>query len=124
MKVRDEVVELAISQARKSPMRYRHGSVIWKSNKIIGAGYNWPVAPPGGNKKRFSIHSERDALKGLRLEQTYGASLLCVRITQKKESLASSMPCSGCMGLLRRRGLVNVFWFDSDGILNKIYLRG
>ncbi len=123
MKIKDEILELAVSQAKKSPMGYLHGAVLFKSNRIIGAGYNWPVAPPGGETRRFSIHAERDALKGLRADQIYGASLLSVRIT-KNNSLASSKPCKGCMRLLTRKGVDSVFWFDSQGNLNRTYLRG
>jgi len=121
VKIKEEILGLAVSQAKKSPMGYLHGAVIFKSNKIIGAGYNWPVAPPGGDSRRFSIHAERDALKGIRADQAYGASLLSVRVT-KNGSLASSKPCKGCMNLLTRKGLESVFWFDSHGNLNRTYL--
>ena len=76
----------------------------------------------GGDSRRFSIHAERDCLKGLRADQIYGATLLSVRITRKTESLASSKPCKGCARLLRRKGVESVFWFDSDGNLNRTYL--
>ena len=120
MKIRNDIIELAISQARKSPMKHRHGSVIWKSNQIIGAGYNWPGGQvPSGGWRRYSIHSERDALKGIRLERLYGASLICVRLSRSKEQLSWSKPCDGCVKLLKRRGLRNIFWFDSNGTLNR-----
>jgi deoxycytidylate deaminase len=122
VKIKDDILELAISQAKKSPMGYLHGAVLFKSNRIIGAGYNWPVAPPGGDSRRFSIHAERDCLKGLRADQIRGATLLSVRVTKKTESLASSKPCKGCARLLRRKGVESVFWFDSDGNLNRTYL--
>ena len=56
MKINDNILELAVTQAHKSPMNYRHGAVIWKGKKILGTGYNYPVAPPNDNdKRRFSI---------------------------------------------------------------------
>jgi deoxycytidylate deaminase len=122
VKIKDDILELAISQAKKSPMGYLHGAVLFKSNRVIGTGYNWPVAPPGGDSRRFSIHAERDCLKGLRADQIYGSTVLSVRITKKTESLASSRPCKGCTRLLRRKGVESVFWFDSDGNLNRTYL--
>ena len=121
MKIDDQILELAVTQARKSPMQYRHGSVVWKNNRILGTGYNFPIAPPGGDKRRFSIHSERDCLKGLRGDQVYGASLLCVRITQA-EMLVNSKPCLGCIKLLKRKGLRNIYWFNSSGVLCKLIL--
>lgn len=122
MKIREDVLELAVTQARKSPMQQRHGAILWKGNRIIGTGYNWPVAPPGGEGRRFSIHAERDALKGLRADQIYGSSLLCVRITPGNERLASSQPCRGCSKLLRRKGVASVYWFDAEGNLNRTFL--
>jgi deoxycytidylate deaminase len=122
MKIRDDIIELAIAQAKKSPMGYKHGSVIWKGNDIIGTGYNWPVHPPGGLGRRFSIHSERDALKNLRADQIIGSRLLCVRITPFTEKLTSSRPCKGCTRLLKRKGVESIFWFDTDGNINRTYL--
>jgi len=123
MKMPSGVVELAICQARKSPMQYRHGAVLWKEGKILQTGYNFPVVMPRRNTKQFSIHAERDCLKGLRSDQIYGASLLSVRITMKQEILTSSKPCKGCMSLLRRKGVNKVYWFDSEGNLNRAYLQ-
>lgn len=123
MKVSNNIVELAICQARKSPMQYRHGAVLWKDNKILQTGYNFPVVMPRADAKQFSIHAERDCLKGLRADQIYGSSLLSVRITLKKEWLTSSRPCKGCMSLLRRKGVNKVYWFDSEGNLNRAYLQ-
>ena len=121
-KIDDGIVELAICQARKSPMQYRHGAVLWKDGKILQTGYNFPVHMPGGDTRQFSIHAERDCLKGLRSDQIYGSSLLSVRITNKVENLTSSKPCRGCMALLKRKKVKRVFWFDSDGDLHRLYL--
>jgi len=108
------ILEVASSQALKSPMGYRHGSVVFKGNAILGAGYNWPVAPPGGDARRFSIHSERDALKGLRGDQIYGADIFSVRVT-KGGAFANAAPCKGCQKLLKRKGIRKVHWFDDEG---------
>tara|TARA_Y100000034_G_C6626507_1_gene273308 strand:+ start:96 stop:467 length:372 start_codon:yes stop_codon:yes gene_type:complete len=121
MKVPEDYLTLAVTQARKSPMHYKHGSVIWKSGRILGAGYNFPIAPPGGNKRRFSIHAERDCLKGLRGDEIYGADLLSVRIVSE-DAMGASKPCKGCMKLLRRKNLKSVYWFDSGGRLNRTFL--
>lgn len=122
VKIPDNIVELAICQARKSPMLYRHGAVLWKDGNILQTGYNFPVVMPRKDAKQFSIHAERDCLKGLRADQIYGSTLISVRITNKQELLTSSRPCKGCMRLLRRRRVDRVFWFDSDGNLNRTYL--
>ena len=113
-KIPSGILEVASSQACKSPMGYRHGSVVFKGNKILGAGYNWPVAPPGGEARRFSIHSERDALKGLRGDQIYGSDVFSVRVT-KSGGLANAAPCVGCQKLLKRKGIRKVYWFNGSG---------
>ena len=112
MKIDDNILELAVTQAHKSPMHYRHGAVIWKGKTILGTGYNFPASPPTVDKRRFSIHSERDCLKGLRGDKIFNAELLCVRVTPGG-AMGSSKPCRGCMKLLRRKGLKNVYWFSS-----------
>tara|TARA_R100000951_G_scaffold17000_1_gene13516 strand:+ start:90 stop:458 length:369 start_codon:yes stop_codon:yes gene_type:complete len=121
MKIDDNILELAVTQAHKSPMHYRHGAVIWKGKDILGTGYNFPAAPPTMDKRRFSIHSERDCLKGLRGDKIFNAELLCVRVTPSG-ALSSSKPCRGCMKLLRRKGLKNVYWFNEEGKLKKTRL--
>ena len=122
MKIDNNILQLAVTQAYKSPMNYRHGAVIWKGKKILGTGYNYPIAPPtNADKRRFSIHSERDCLKGLRADAIYNAEVLCVRI-QPNGGLGSSKPCHGCMKLLTRKGVKNVYWFDNEGKLRRTNL--
>jgi len=116
MKLSPDILEAASSQACKSPMSYRHGSVVFKGNQILGAGYNWPVAPPGGENRRFSIHSERDALKGLRGDQIYGSDIFSVRVT-KAGAFANAAPCTGCQKLLKRKGIRKVYWYNEKSIL-------
>ena len=116
MKIPPGTVDLAVSQAMKSPMMYKHGAVLWKGKTILSAGYNWPVGPPGGDKRRFSIHAERDALAGLRGDNVYEASILSIRV-RKDGSIATGEPCLGCRKLLKRKGIRNVCWFDNEGNL-------
>ena len=115
-------LDLAISQAKKSPMLHRHGAVVWKNNTIMGAGYNYPKVPPTTNKRRFSIHSERDALNGLRQDQIYGASSLAIRV-RPDGTLSSGAPCKGCAKLLKRKGIARAYWYDEQGDLNCTYLQ-
>ena len=121
MKLPNGILELASLQATKSPMGYRHGSVIFKGNNILGAGYNWPVAPPTVEHRRFSIHSERDALKGLRGDQVYGSDIFSVRVTSGG-AFANAAPCKGCRKLLKRKGVRKVHYFDEDGTIVSLRL--
>ena len=119
MKLPLGALDLAISQAKKSPMKHKHGSVIWKGKSILGAGYNYHMSAPTLNLKNrgFSIHSERDCLNGLREHQIYGSDILAIRITTSG-FLSHGAPCKGCRSLLRRKGIRKVFWFDNDKSLN------
>ena len=117
MKLPAGIIELASSQATKSPMGYRHGSVVFKGNNIIGAGYNWPAAPPTDEHRRFSIHSERDALKGLHGTQILGSNVFSVRVT-KGGALANAAPCTGCRKLLKRKGIKNVYWIEDGEVVS------
>ena len=121
MKLPPGVLELALSQAKKSPMNHKHGAVIWKGKTILAAGYNYHMSAPGDLSRKFSIHSERDCLNGLRTSQIYGANILAIRITNTG-NLSHGAPCKGCKKLLTRKGIKKVFWFDSDKNLNCVRL--
>jgi deoxycytidylate deaminase len=113
MKLPSGVLELAVSQALKSPMQHKHGAVIWKKGQIIGAGYNYHVSGSNPKQRQISIHSEKDCLSGLRGDQIYGADILAIRV-KKNGSLSHGAPCKGCKKLLKRKGVRKVFWFDLD----------
>lgn len=116
MKLPKGVLELAISQAIKSPMQHKHGSVIWKGKTIIGAGYNHHMSAPMPNNRKVSIHSEKDCLTGLRGDQIYGSNVLAIRVT-KTGQLSSGGPCKGCQKLLKRKGIKKIYWFEESGSL-------
>lgn len=119
--VEKNILPLAISQALKSPMRYKHGAVVFKDKGVIGAGYNWSDLPPTTEKRKFSIHSERDALKGLRADQIRGADILAIRV-RRDGTVSTGACCKGCTKLLRRKGIRRVFYYDKNGDFTCTYL--
>jgi deoxycytidylate deaminase len=121
MKLPRGVLELAVSQALKSPMQHKHGAVIWKSKTILGAGYNQHISAPSHNSRNVSIHSEKDCLTGLRCDQIYGANILAIRVT-KSGNLSHGAPCNGCKKLLKRKGVLKVYWYDNQENLNVTHL--
>jgi deoxycytidylate deaminase len=121
MKLPNGVIELAVSQALKSPMQHKHGAVIWKNKTILGAGYNYHLNAPTLNSRKVSIHSEKDCLTGIRGDSLYGSCVLAVRVTNSGE-LSDGAPCKGCRKLLRRKGVSKVYYFDKDKILSYIRL--
>ena len=110
------MLPLAISQAKKSPMVHKHGAVIFKNKTILGAGFNQHNAPPNDSKRKFSIHSEKNALLGLRQDQIYGASMLAIRINASGQ-ITSGAPCKGCSKLMKRKGIKKCYWFDENNNL-------
>ena len=120
MKLPKGAIELAISKALKSNMAHKHGAVIFKSGKIIGAGYNNPMTTKKSSRA-VSIHSEKDCMKGLRGDQIYGSNILAIRVTNTG-NLSHGAPCAGCTKLMKRKGIERVFWFDINGNLNCTFL--
>jgi deoxycytidylate deaminase len=121
MKLPNGVLDLAISQALKSPMSHMHGAVIWKKGKIIGAGYNYHLAAPTPTQRQISIHSEKDCLNGLHSNQIFNSSVLTVRVAKNGDML-NGQPCKGCKKLLKRKGIKKIYWFDSEAHLSVTYL--
>ena len=114
-----KILPLAISQAKKSKMLHKHGAVIFKNKTILGAGYNQHCSNPDA-KRKFSIHSEKSALTGLRQDQIYGASILAIRVNSSGE-VTTAAPCKGCQKLMKRKGIVKCFYFDENKNLTCIY---
>lgn len=114
-----KILPLAVSQAKKSSMIHKHGAVVFKNKTILGAGFNQHNGPPH-SKRKFSIHSEKSALTGLRQDQIYGASMLAVRVNNSGE-LISCAPCRGCTKLMKRKGIKRCYWFDENNNLNCTY---
>lgn len=118
MKKIERLLPLAVSQAMKSPMLHRHGAVIFKRNDVLGAGYNHPKNLD--SIRRCSIHSEKDAMKGLHESQLRGASVLAIRLN-KSDEIVSGAPCKGCSKLMKRKGILKCYWYDTNGNLNCTY---
>lgn len=121
MKLLNGVLELAMSQALKSPMQHRHGAVIWKYKTILGAGYNHHMNTASKSTRKVSIHSEKDCLTGIRGDALYGANILAIRINNSGD-LSDGPPCKGCRKLLKRKGISKVFWFDKNRNLKYVKL--
>ena len=118
-KLLPKILEVAYKEGSKSVLGYRFGAVVWKGGKILQSGYNhMQMNPLDISGRPYSIHAEKDALKGLRLRETYGAALLCMRVTATK-TMNPSRPCRGCLKLLKRRRLKEIWYYNHAGILVK-----
>ena len=122
-----QITELLASEAKKSPMQYRHGAVIVKKGKILGSGYNIHCQPPRLEniyriqRKNPSIHAEMSCLKGLRHDQIRGSDIFVGRISKKGE-FRMSYPCKRCISLLTRKGIKKVLYTKNPHSFGVIYL--
>jgi pyrimidine deaminase RibD-like protein len=93
-----EWIDLAQSEARKSPMRSRHGAIAVRRNKVLGIGHNKYTST------KYALHAEKSCCKDVGdLRQLCGATIYIVRDSEHR----LSAPCRKCGKLLRR--LANKF---------------
>lgn len=84
---------------------------VVKRGKVVSVGYNRRVFPSG---ERFSQHAEEAAIKKAG-SRAYCSALYVLRF-KKDESRGLARPCPGCFDILKRAGIVRVFFSldDSD----------
>ena len=105
-------IGLAIQQAKKSPMNFRIGAVLFSGREILGCGHNyhnhWMV-----KNFRMSVHAEADAMIGLRHDMIRKADMVIIRIGRAGDILPGT-PCKKCSNLLARKGIKRVYCFDEN----------
>ena len=121
------LLQIAIREAVKSPMSYRHGAVLVSKNKILGSGFN-NFSHSVGNvnfqipgRKKPCVHAEVSALKGIRHDQIRGSTIFVIRINREHD-LKMSYPCKRCVSMLRRKGVRKVTFSTGSGYFDHIYL--
>jgi len=122
MKLRGDVVGVAISEAVKSPMLFRHGAVVVSERgEVRGRGYNNYISAGRGVEvgRRRSIHAERAALRKLSVEERRGVVVIAVRVGEGGD-LREGAPCKGCQSFMRRCG-VRVCVYRLDGEWREMY---
>jgi len=87
------MIQRMIREAKKSPKRFKHCSIVIKGGAILAVGYNTP-----------SNHSEVNALKKLWPSKRKGTVVLNIRI-RRDDSLADSRPCEKCYKFMQESGV-------------------
>lgn len=118
----DNIVKIAIKEAKKSNHKHRHGCVVFKGSKIISTGFNeirycWKLDKKY-KKWVNSLHAEQKTIifSEASLKR---CSILVVRINKNNEML-NSKPCRICMGMIKDVGISKIYYSDCDGNIQKI----
>ena len=107
--INDCFIDIAIKEALKSSMTYRHGAIIIYRNKIIGKGYN-KHAISYNKDIVYSKHAESEAIRNCKNQRLIPLStLLVVRIGSDK-TCRMSMPCVKCQKLINKVGFRRVIY--------------
>lgn len=120
--IKEQLLNRAISEAKKSNFKQRHGCVIFKGNRILSSGYNEIRYCNRIHSKyrkwlESGIHAEQKAI----LYGNYNyhrCSLLVVRLNHKNE-LVNSKPCPVCTKMIQDMGIKNVYYSDETGYIKK-----
>ncbi len=99
-------IEEALKEAKKSPLRCKHGCIIVKDGEIISRGFN---NFRGYNKygtcfinHRYSTHAEQAAIDNCTNRNNMkDADLYVVRLDVKKYGTSYSAPCHKCSKLIK-----------------------
>lgn len=118
----ENIIKLAIEEAKKSNYKYKVGAIIFKSNRIYAKGHNYQSRPTGNlhpelRHPYFSIHAEIDAISKLK-RNSKNLDLLVIRIVGKKNiRLAMSKPCKYCQRAFKHILFNKIYFSNESGIL-------
>jgi len=107
------IIDVAVSEARKSTYEHRVGCVIFKKSRVVSRGHNYSLKKrkklnPRFQKWKGSVHAEVDAIINARTELK-GCDLLVVRINRKDE-FRLSRPCKECQKYIEHVNIRKIFY--------------
>ncbi len=107
-----KLLEMAIQEAQKSTMLYRHSAILFNRNNIYGCAHNYSVH----NFLQASIHAEMASICAhkLRLHKIKKYDILVTRLTANGK-LTYSRPCQHCFDVLRKMGVRRIYYSDFTG---------
>jgi len=111
-------VQLAIEEAKKSQLTFKHGAVFVKGGKIIATGHN-SSRSKRGREIETCTHAEIDVLS--KVKDAKKGKLIIVRIPNSKEELEKgnllySAPCMNCLQEIRKREVKEIIFSDGIGL--------
>lgn len=95
-------------QARKSPMRYKHGGFILHGDKVICVGYNQMLLRGNRKTKGRSNHVERVLCRKIP-KGTLASECTVVIGRLAAEGFGDSQPCDICTSLIHKVGFKAIY---------------
>lgn len=105
-----DLIDQAVSAARKSRMLHQHGAVaIHDKFGLIASGHNRVEKYLCHS---FSVHAEADVLNKVKkvFRQGEYSSVTLVVVRLSKEKLKLSKPCQSCQSLIQDMGVKKVYY--------------
>jgi|TARA_B110000967_G_C18893165_1_gene568763 tRNA(Arg) A34 adenosine deaminase TadA len=118
-------VNMAATEAQKSPVLYKHGCVAVVSGKVVARGHNnyRTSSKDGLIGNNCSCHAEIDVLrKCMKLQITKKLNIYVVRVNNLGK-FAMSLPCLECYESMKNFSVKNVVYSDYNNQLLKQSMR-
>jgi deoxycytidylate deaminase len=116
-------IVLAIEEAKKSTMLFKHGCVAVWSGKAVAAGYNQlrNYSKHRFVQKCYCLHAEVACLMSIKPQQRHmikKITLFIVRLNNDWQ-LMPSQPCTQCTQLLKNVGIKKVYYSTYNNVVYK-----
>tara|TARA_Y100000816_G_C26028972_1_gene538577 strand:+ start:570 stop:1007 length:438 start_codon:yes stop_codon:yes gene_type:complete len=108
---------MAVDEASKSKLLYRHGCVAASSGKVVARGYNKyrTFSKDGLINDNCSCHAEIDVLRKCKKKNiTKKLSLYIVRLSST-DHICNSFPCKQCFETMKEFPIKNITYSAGDG---------
>jgi hypothetical protein len=122
---RAKKTSIRLAPAREGT-RCRHFSFIFDGTRLVSMGANSRKTHPANLGFKYTsrkskpisslvgTHSELKAVLRAGIEKCRGLTLVNTRVNMNGR-LDNSMPCNGCMDIIRKAGFAQVFYTDGEG---------
>lgn len=102
----------AVTLAKLSTMRQKHGAIIVKSGRILSMGFNTSRNESISNypASSYSNHAESMAIRMVPNSEILVGSKLFVARVSRRGNLAYSRPCDICMESIVRVGIKSIVY--------------
>lgn len=113
--MKDHLIDMCVTLARKSIVKYKHASVIVQSGKIIGKGFN-KLYPKSGIMS--TCHAEVDAILSSKHNPKVlkKSTLYVIRLSgQKSDVFGQSKPCPNCLNVCKEYNVSRIVYSTPTG---------